>query len=72
MVFLQALCFVIFFSPDAFLFFYILFPEINWLKLSFKIVTYDMEIKDVSILERLKHEERKPVDLILEEIEKQE
>ena len=30
-----------------------------------------MKIKDVSILERLKHEERKPVDLILEEIEKQ-
>ncbi len=39
--------------------------------LPFKTAAHYLETKDISILERLNHEERKPVDLILEEIEKQ-
>jgi len=36
----------------------------------FKTAAHYLETKDISILERLNYEERKPVDLILEEVEK--
>lgn len=39
--------------------------------LPFKTAALYLKTKDASILERLNHEERKPVDLILEEINKQ-